>query len=114
MEFALRLGETARDADEGGQAIARAHEMEVYSGRAVPEDVTEAAMSEWSTVRWALVRRALVRPFGVKPRPPLRVTLAEPVERPLYSRLPESPETLEPPEPGSGNGAGGPDAVARA
>ena len=85
VEYALRLGETARDADEGGQAIARAFELEAYSGREVPEVVHNAVQEEWPTVRWALIRRSLLRLVGVKTRPPLRVLMAMPVERPLYS-----------------------------
>ena len=86
-EYALRLGETARDADEGAQAIARAFEFEAYSGREVPEAAHEGVREEWPAVRWALIRRALLRLIGAKPRPPLRVALANPVARPLYSRI---------------------------
>ncbi|MCH7641846.1 MAG: transglutaminase domain-containing protein [Chloroflexi bacterium] len=92
MEYALRLGESARDADEGAQAIARAFELEAYGGRPVPEAVHEAVRSEWPAVRWALVRRSLLRLVHVRPRPPLRVVMAEPMERPLYSSL-KSTET---------------------
>lgn len=86
-EYALRLGETARDADEGAQAIARAFELEAYGGREVPEAVHEGVRGEWPAVRWALVRRSLLRLIGVKPRPPLRVIMDRPVQRPLYSSL---------------------------
>jgi transglutaminase-like putative cysteine protease len=87
MEYALRLGETAADADEGGQVIAKAFELEVYGAHAVPDQVHEMVQSEWPAVRWALIRRSLLRLIGIKPRPPLRVALANPVERPLYSRM---------------------------
>jgi transglutaminase-like putative cysteine protease len=86
-EYALRLGEIARDADDGAQAIATAFEIETYGGREVPEAVHEGAKDEWPTVRWALLRRSLLRLIGVKPRPPLRVMMANPVQRPLYSSL---------------------------
>ncbi|MBT4072264.1 MAG: transglutaminase domain-containing protein [Chloroflexi bacterium] len=86
-EYALRLGETARDADEGAQDIARAFELETYSGREIPEAIHEAVREEWPSVRWALIRRALLRLIGVKPKPPLRIALANPIERPLYSRI---------------------------
>ena len=86
MEYALRLGETAADADDGGQVIARAFESEVYGARVVPDRTHEMVRAEWPAVRWALIRRSLIRLIGIKPRPPLRVALANPVERPLYSR----------------------------
>ena len=86
VEYALRLGETAADADDGGQVIARAFESEVYGARVVPDRTHEMVRAEWPAVRWALIRRSLIRLIGIKPRPPLRVALANPVERPLYSR----------------------------
>jgi len=87
MEYALRLGETAADADEGGQVIAKAFEREVYSARVVPDPVHEMVQDEWPAVRWALIRRSLLRLIGIKSRPPFRVALANPAERPLYSRI---------------------------
>ena len=103
MEYALRLGESARDADEGAQVIAKAFELEAYGGREVPEEVHEEVRSEWPAVRWALVRRSLLRLIRVRPRPPLRVVMAEPVERPLYSRLTASePVTADVSGPNSG------------
>ena len=87
MEYALRIGESARDADEGAQIIANAYDRESYSGREIPEDVHDMVRSEWPAVRWALVRRSLLRLIRVKPRPPLRAVTAESVERPLYFRL---------------------------
>jgi len=86
VEYALRLGEAAADADDGGQVIARAFESEVYGARVVPDRTHEMVRAEWPAVRWALIRRSLIRLIGIKPRPPLRVALANPVERPLYSR----------------------------
>ena len=86
VEYALRLGETAADADEGGQTIAKAFQLEVYSAQEVPDQVHEMVQDEWPAVRWALIRRSLLHLIGVKPRPPLRVALANPVARPLYSR----------------------------
>ena len=86
MEYALRLGGTAADADEGGQVIAKAFALEVYSAGEVPDQVHQMVQDEWPAVRLALIRRSLLRLIGVKPRPPLRVALANPVKQPLYSR----------------------------
>ena len=86
MEYALRLGGTAADADEGGQVIAKAFALEVYSAGEVPDQVHQMVRDEWPAVRLALIRRSLLRLIGVKPRPPLRVALANPVKQPLYSR----------------------------
>ncbi|MBU80296.1 MAG: hypothetical protein CL724_02265 [Chloroflexi bacterium] len=107
MEYALRLGETARDADEGGQVIARAFEYETYGRSELPGTIHDGVRYEWPAVRWALVRRSLLRLIGVESRPPLRVALANPVERPLYSRLttPETPKDKEPDDPEAVTGA---------
>ena len=86
VEYALRLGGTAADADEGGQVIAKAFELEVYSAREVPDRVHQIVQDEWPVVRWALIRRSLLRLIGVKPRSPLRAAPVNPVKRPLYSR----------------------------
>lgn len=96
VEYALRLGGTAADADEGGQVIAKAFELEVYGARTVPDQVHEMVQDEWPVVRWALIRRSLLRLIGIKPRPPLRVALANPVERPLYSRTTSDEESDDP------------------